>query len=321
MTNITVSPEMMFRAMGDVTRLKMLTVLAQHELGVSELVEVLDQPQSTISRHLKVLKDTGLVWVRRIGASTLYGMVDTTTAPSGNNLTVNLLSWARSQPVSSVIDRRLQTVLCRRRDRHGAFFSQLGRRWDTLREESFGAAFHLEAFISLLPNEWTVADIGTGTGYLLGPLATHFKHVIGVDPVDEMLQVASERVSTASLKNVELRKGDLANLPLEDNSLDLAIALLVLHHVPSPQTALAEIRRAVKPGGHLLIVEQAPHENQTFFNRMHDRWWGFEPSELSEWLNGHAFKCKQAAALATLERASDAPKLFAIAAQLQNEVY
>lgn len=200
----------------------------------------------------------------------------------------------------------------RRRQMSEGFFRKLGRHWDTLREESFGVSFHLEGFLALLPAEWVVADVGTGTGYLLPPLANHFRQVIGVDPVPNMLEGARQRVELAGLDNVDLRGGHLSELPIEDESVDLAVAVLVLHHVPAPAQALKELRRILRKGGAILIVEQVAHESEVFRERMQDRWLGFEPAELSERLEGIGFQRVRSNALTTVERPADAPELFVV---------
>ncbi len=118
-----------------------------------------------------------------------------------------------------------------------------------------------------------MGDLGCGTGALLSTLAPHVARVIGVDASDEML--AAARARTAGLDNVELRRGTLEALPIDDATLDAATMMLVLHHLPSPALALAEAARVLKPGGRLLVVDMAPHEREEYRQQMGHVWLGF----------------------------------------------
>ncbi|MHC4696494.1 MAG: ArsR/SmtB family transcription factor [Planctomycetota bacterium] len=304
--------EIVFRAMADGTRQRTLVVLTRHELSVSELVEVLNQPQSTVSRHLKTLRDAGLIHDRRQGSTVMYSVRTPTNERNGSALTGRMLEWIAEQSLAGSLRTRLDTVIHRRQGMSDEFFTQVGRHWDSLREEAFGATFHLEAVLALLPADWTVADVGTGTGYLLPALASHFDQVIGVDPVEEMLEAARHRVQTDALGNVKLRQGDLSRLPVQGGAVDLAVAMLVLHHVPSPQEAVAEMCRIVRDNGRILIVEQTAHEHEAFRKRMHDHWWGFEPAELERLVESIGFEQVRSKKLVTADCAADAPELFVV---------
>ncbi len=305
-----VEPEIVFKALADRTRQRAFALLSRHELGVSELVELLRQPQSTVSRHLKVLKEAGLIVDTRRGHSVYYAV----PAPQGDaddvGLTDKVLGWASEQPLPSGMTARLETVLSRRCEMSERFFSEVGGRWDTMRQEAFGDRFHLEAFTALLPSHWRVADIGTGTGYMLGTLARQFDSVVAVDPVDAMLDAARQRAKRLSLDNVELLKGDLSNLPISGSTVDLAVAVLVLHHVPRPKDAIRELFRVARAGGQVLIVEQTAHRNEAFRSRMQDRWWGFAPDEFSDMLAEAGFERLRVRTLVTADSAVDAPELF-----------
>lgn len=303
-------PEVVFKALADRTRQRVLTLLSRHELGVSELVELLRQPQSTVSRHLKVLKEAGLIVDARYGQSVRYSLPAAQDDGEDPRLAKVMLEWASDQPLPAGTQTRLETVLSGRCEMSDRYFQEVAGRWDSVREETFGRRFHLEAFAALLPPHWRVADIGTGTGYLLGTLARQFESVVAVDPVDAMLDAARLRVDALALTNVELRKGDLSSLPIVDSAVDLAVAVLVLHHVPRPQDAVQELNRIVCPAGRVLIVEQTAHRNEAFRTRMQDRWWGFAPDELAGMLTAAGFGDVRTRTLATVDSAADAPELF-----------
>lgn len=327
--------ELLFKAMADSTRQRILQVLAAEELSVTELVEVLEQPQSTISRHLKTLRDAGLVVERRYGTTVMHSTWPLSPEPpdagSPSNggdghdgggvvpsLRNRLLGWIGQQQPGSELRERLNRVLRSRRSEPSGFFDTIGDRWDLLRVEAFGEAFHLEALTCLLPFDWTVADIGTGTGYLLPLLSARFARVIAIDPAENMLQAARSRPGLENAVNIVFQTGSLECLPLGDASLDLAIASLVLHHVAEPPDALRELRRCIKPGGSLLAIEQEPHHHAGFHERMGDRWWGFEPETLVRWAREAGFAaarvCPLSSARPAARRGLDSPKLIALAA-------
>ncbi len=307
-----IMPETLFKALGDSTRQRALVVLSKQELSVGELVEVLSQPQSTVSRHLRILREAGLIRDRREGNIVHYVSSRVSSDDNQFPLKQQLLTWVAEQPIPRAMESRLDSVLKSRRDLSDRFFTQMGDKWDQLRQDSFGDRFHLEALLSLLARKWTVADIGTGTGYLLPILANQFERVIAVDPVEEMLVAARGRLDRAGNTNVDLRRGDLSALPIEDESVDLAIAMLVLHHVPVPGEALAEMNRILKPGGTLLLVEQVNHNSDSFRERMQDRWWGFEPAALADQLAGAGFCNLTWNVLNCVDLSADAPELFVV---------
>jgi ArsR family transcriptional regulator len=311
------APEAIFKALADPIRVRILQVLVKHELGVSDLVDVLGLPQSTVSRHLKVLRESGLLQARHHGTSSTYF-----PAPAGANgtggLREQLTEWAAGEDLPPTTARRLREVLQRRRSESDAYFARIVQRWDQLRLDCFGDAFHLEAMIALLPNDWVAADVGTGTGYLLPVLGRSFRAVIAVDPVPEMLEAARQRVATAGLTNVEFRSGTVTRTGLADGEVDLCIASLVLHHEPTPAEALIELKRGLKAGGRLLIIEQQSHQLQPFHELMQDRWWGFVPAELVRQAQDAGFANAGwrplHAARPTSASAPQAPELFVVTA-------
>jgi len=304
-----------FKAMADETRLRAFGLLQQHELSVTELVEVLALPQSTVSRHLKVLREAGLIQDRRDGVHNLYAAAQPGTNGTDAELLRTLADWVSQQEVPAELQQRLRAVLDHRQQMSRQFFDRVGRHWDKLREESFGPTFHLEALLTLLPRTWMVADIGTGTGYLLPTLARHFERVVAVEPAEQMLRSARQRVESKGLGNVELHCGDLNALPMGTAAVDLALALLVLHHVPVPEEALRELQRIVKPQGRILIVEQSAHQYEAFRERMQDRWWGFDPPTLTEKLDRAGFADIETRKLGTVQRTPETPDLFVVTAR------
>lgn len=300
-----------FSALADPTRCRILWLVERHELTVSELCSVLQLPQSTVSRHLRMLADAGWVTSRRDGTSRYYALLlDGRDGPRAQ-------IWELTRPQvltrreAEQDERRLSRVLAGRRETSARFFATSAGQWDHLRNELFGQAFLPSALLGLLPSSWTIGDLGCGTGTLLPGLAPHVKRVIGVDASDEML--AAARVRVRGLKNVDIRQGSLEALPLEAAQLDAAIFMLVLHHLPAPATALAEASRVLKPGGRLLIVDMTPHEREEYRQRMGHVWLGFAEDQVKRLLVQAGFDEVAIHALPP-EDAARGPALFAASA-------
>ena len=142
-----------------------------------------------------------------------------------------------------------------------------------MRDELFGDRFHLAALAALAESSWTVADLGCGTGQVSAALAPFVAHVIAVDSSAAMLQAAKKRLSR--FDNIELRRGELEALPIDDARLDAATLMLVLHHVPEPERALGEIARVLKPRGRAVVVDMLPHDRDSYRQQMGHVWLGF----------------------------------------------
>jgi ArsR family transcriptional regulator len=263
--------------LADPTRLRLLRLLERHELGVATLCDILQLPQSTVSRHLKVLSDEGWVGSRSQGTTRLYRM-------KGEQSLAARRLWLLSRdqtdgwPTARQDRLRLTRRLARQSPPSQAFFAGAAGQWDRLREEAYGRAFTLTALVGLLPRDWVVADLGCGTGHAAAALSPHVARVIGVDQSLAMLKAARKR--TAGLANVELRQGRLEALPLGDESCDGALLLLALTYVAEPAAALGEMTRILRPGGRAVIVDLLRHDRDDFRRRMGHQGFGFEPREL-----------------------------------------
>ena len=262
-----------FAALADPTRCRMLLLLDSQELTVTELCAVLQLPQSTVSRHLKTLADAGWVSSRKDGTSRYYALAAGRLEAGQPELWALTRAQLAGRAGAEQDGHRLAQVLARRSTASREFFAAAAGEWDRLRDELFGGQVFLRALVALLPSNWTVGDLGCGTGAFLPVLAPHVQHVIGIDASDEMLGAARHR--TSALGNVELRRGTLEALPLADGSLDAAVMVLVLHHLPAPVPALVEARRVLKPGGRLLVVDMTSHDREEYRQRMGHVWLGF----------------------------------------------
>jgi ArsR family transcriptional regulator len=195
-------------------------------------------------------------------------------------------------------NRRLKQILARRKTQSEAFFSSAAGQWDRLREELFGATSHLRALAGLLDGDLVVGDLGCGTGQVSQWLAPFFQRIIAVDSSKEMLKAARERLGDGlksadrlkSVPHIDLRQGPLEKLPIDNGELDVALLMLVLHHLPEPKRALAEAARALKPAGRLLILDMMPHDREDYRQTMGHVWMGISEKQMNRWLQEAGFK-------------------------------
>jgi SAM-dependent methyltransferase len=275
-------------SLADPTRLRLLRLLERHELGVAELTEVLQLPQSTVSRHLKVLGDQAWLASRAHGTTRLYRMTEGGRDAGARRLWLlardQTEAWATARQDALRLERRLAQ---REESEAEVFFAGAAGEWDRLRAELYGASFTQAALLSLLPPGWVVADLGCGTGHAAAALSPHVGRVIGVDRSAAMLKAAGKR--TAALGNVELRRGSLEALPIADGACDAALLILALTYVPDPALALAEMARVLRPGGRAVVLDLLRHDREDFRRRLGQHWPGFEERELDERLSAAGF--------------------------------
>ncbi len=274
--------------LADPMRLRLLRILERHELGVADLCDVLQSPQSTVSRHLKMLLDQHWVQSRRQGTNHLYEMILDELAPAARKLWILTREQMESWATIGQDELRLQRRLSQREEDSQSFFAGAAGDWERIRNELYGHRFDLHAVLPLLPGDWTVADLGCGAGDLAALLAKHVKSVIGVDSSAEMLKTARKRAS--NLTNLDLRKGDLIDLPLKDGEADAALMILALTYVGDPQPAINEMSRAIKMPGRAIIIDLLRHDREDFRRQLGQKWAGFETGEIEKMMTAGGFK-------------------------------
>lgn len=296
-------------ALADPSRGRILLALERHELTVRELQEVLQLPQSTVSRHLKVLADLGLVLTRAEGTANWYRMPGKELEPAMRRLWLAVRDEVAGSATARRDGERLQQVLAGRHLTSQRFFASAAGQWDRLRRELFGDRAELVALLGLLDEEWVVGDLGCGTGQIAATLAPFVRRVVGVDESAAMLKTARQR--TREMANVELRHGTLEELPIEAGELDAALLVLVLHHTGEPAGVLASAGRALRPGGKLLVVDMLPHDHAEYREQMGHQWLGFSEAELAPWLREAGFVGGRFVVLPS-EAKAKGPPLFAM---------
>ena len=178
--------------------------------------------------------------------------------------------------------------MTRRQTASQQFFESGAGRWDKIREELFGRASHLHALGGLLDERWIVGDLGCGTGQVAAALAPFVTGVIAVDRSGEMLQAARRRLR--DWPNVEVRRGELEALPVDDGSLDAATLMLVLHHTPDPAAVLAAALERCVDGGRLLVTDMLPHDREEYRQQMGHVWLGFSEDHVRRLLSVAGFE-------------------------------
>jgi ArsR family transcriptional regulator len=299
-------------ALTDPLRVRMLLVLEEHELAVSELCSVFQVPQSTMSRQLKVLGDEGWLVMRAEGTSRRYRLRADGLDEPARRLWQLMREQASGLPSAEQDEQRVRGVLAERRTRTQEFFSSAAGEWDRMREELFGSRLDLHALLGLLNEGWSVGDLGCGTGQVAEALAPFVDRVIAIDESPEMLAAARKRLDGAA--SVEVRRGSLEALPVGDAELDAAIVFLVLHHVPDPAKAVAEAARVLKKGGRLLMVDMTPHDRQEYVQQMGHLWRGFSEQEIGEWVEDARLAGYRYVSLPA-DPAARGPSLFAATAR------
>ncbi len=274
-------------SLADATRLRLLRLLEEHELGVVDLCAVLQMPQSTVSRHLKVLADEGWVVSRRRGTMNRYALAAAELPQAARKLWALAREQTDHWPALKQDELRLQRRLQQHSPDAKTFFASTAGQWEKLRRDLYGEKFLVSVLAALTPSNWTIADLGCGTGQLVAELSPHVKRVIGVDVSPAMLKAAGKRIGNA--RNVELREGDVQKLPLAAGCCDAALMLLVLTYVDDPAAALREMARILKPGGEAVIVDLLHHDREDFRRDLEQRWPGFATSRLIEEMNGAGF--------------------------------
>jgi demethylmenaquinone methyltransferase/2-methoxy-6-polyprenyl-1,4-benzoquinol methylase/ArsR family transcriptional regulator len=268
-------------AAGEATRLRLLALLAEAELTVSELVTILGQSQPRVSRHLKLLVEAGLIERHREGTWAFF-LIAHSGAPAA--LTREIIAHLpANDPIIAADKARLAEVRQARADQAARYFAAQAANWDEVRalhvsEEHVEAA--IREAIGAAPVH-ALLDLGTGTGRMLELLAPLASRAVGVDQSPQMLSVARARLEHAGLRNVQLRQGDIYALPVERDFYDLVIVHQVLHYLDDPARAIREATRALRPGGRLLVVDFAPHEEESLRIGHAHRRLGFAAQEIT----------------------------------------
>ena len=279
------------RMLADPSRTRIVALLEQEELSVAELQEILGMGQSTLSTHLAQLKRQGIVEARRTGKNILYRLRIPSAAERGqfDPLMVLLRQAAAQLPESDDDSEALQLVRAKRRDKARSYFDQMAGRFG--REYVPGRSWRglAETLLMLLPRV-VIADLGAGEGTIAQLLARRARKVIAVDNSDKMVAYGTEMARKHGVRNLEYRKGDLEDLPLEDGEAEVALFSQSLHHAQHPQRAVVEAFRILRTGGRIVVLDLVRHSFEQARELYADVWLGFTEVEIRRLLKRAGFK-------------------------------
>ncbi len=271
-----------FKTLTDPTRMRILFLLEREELAVQELCQILDTAQSTVSRHLGILREASLVTDRREGTSIYYRY----HAPNTTEWSDIWQVARRALDADSATARDLASldlVLRQREVGSRTWFEEVGPEWDNIRRVFNDDVHRARAMARLIPRKLRVADIGTGTGILARELMAAGIDVIAIDRSERMLESARKSVQGGTDGSVEFRLGEANDLPVADAELDAAMAHMVLHYVASPGGVVQEMARIVQPGGKVIVVDFVQHEHVWMKQELGVLWQGFAIDAIERW--------------------------------------
>ncbi|MEI6891172.1 MAG: metalloregulator ArsR/SmtB family transcription factor [Pontiella sp.] len=272
-----------FKALADEGRLRILRSIDQAELSVAELVQALEMPQSTVSRHLKPMREAGLVASRRDGTSVFYNRGELfRDAAFAQILKERLKEISVANRDAAAVER----VLDLRRKKSREFFDKIAGRYGSLTEPG-GGWQALAAGLAAGFAGQRVVDLGCGEGALALLLARFAKQVVAIDQSENMLKLVAERAAEQNvLEQLDLRVGNLESLTLSGEAFDAVFISQSLHHTSNPQDVIRAAAEGLKVGGKLVILDLVRHEHEWTREEWADQWLGFEPLEIREWLGG-----------------------------------
>jgi len=275
----------LFQALADPTRLRILALLRAMELSVGELAQLLGQSQPRVSRHVRILSDSGLVGRRKEGSWVYLQIAD-------RDRTNALFETSRgidpeAEQLFAADALRLDAVRQDRAEAARRYFEAHAATWESIRSLHIAEEEIERAIADLLAGRplGALLDIGTGTGRMLELFAPQAQSAIGIDRSSEMLRLARVRLEEAGISGAALRQGDMYALPLVDSSADSIILHQVLHYAQQPGAAISEAARVLASGGHLLVIDFAQHDHSELKEQDAHLRLGFADDAMRGWFN------------------------------------
>jgi ubiquinone/menaquinone biosynthesis C-methylase UbiE/DNA-binding transcriptional ArsR family regulator len=278
------------KAAGEATRLRILALVADAELTVSELTAILRQSQPRISRHLRLLMQAGLIDRFREGAWAFFRVSERGEAAELARALIGRLD-AADQTIAR--DReRLAAVRAQRAAAAQSYFRRHAAEWDRIRNLHVADEAVEEAIAAALKQSpiRTLLDLGTGTGRMLELLGPMIERGLGLDLSLDMLAFARARLDRAGLRHCSVRQGDIYDLALPNDAFDAIIIHQVLHFLDDGARAIREAARVLRPAGSLLVVDFAPHALEFLRDEHAHRRLGFAEETVAEWMQAAGLK-------------------------------
>jgi ubiquinone/menaquinone biosynthesis C-methylase UbiE/DNA-binding transcriptional ArsR family regulator len=273
------------RAAGEPTRLRILALLAESALTVSDLTEILRQSQPRVSRHLKLLVDAGLIERSAEGSWAFFQLA--TGDPRAEVARQALRSLAGADPTLNSDSERLGKIRSVRAAAAQRYFALRAREWDDVRQLHIADDRVERSIIEALADRpyRSMLDVGTGTGRMLEVFGPRIERGLGVDLSPQMLALARNKLEGAGLSHCRVRQADLYALGLPRDSFDVAVIHQVLHVLDDPAAAISEAASTLVPGGRLVVVDFAPHSREVLRIEHAHRRLGFNADTVTEWMS------------------------------------
>jgi ubiquinone/menaquinone biosynthesis C-methylase UbiE/DNA-binding transcriptional ArsR family regulator len=272
------------KAAGEPTRLRILALLAEAELTVSDLTDILRQSQPRLSRHLRLLGEAGLVDRFREGSWAFFRLGERKDASELARALIGRLNV--EDPIVLRDRERLAAVRASRAAAAQKYFGRHAAEWDRIRRLHVADAAVEAAIRAALADKpiRSLLDLGTGTGRMLELFGADIERGLGLDLSLDMLALARARLDRAGLRHCSVRHGDIYDLALPRDSFDVVIIHQVLHFLDDSARAIAEAARVLRPGGRLLVVDFAPHDLEFLREEHAHRRLGFAAEAVTQWL-------------------------------------
>jgi ubiquinone/menaquinone biosynthesis C-methylase UbiE len=272
------------KSAGEPTRLRILALLAEAELTVSDLTEILRQSQPRLSRHLRLLTEAGLVDRFREGSWAFFRLGE-----RGGTAEFARALIGRLKTDDAIVLRDRERLAAVRAGRAAAaqnYFRRHAAEWDRIRRLHVADAAVESAIRTALADKpiRSLLDLGTGTGRMLELFGPDIERGLGLDLSLDMLALARARLDRAGLKHCSVRHGDIYDLALPRDTFDVVIIHQVLHFLDDSARAIAEAARVLRPGGRLLVVDFAPHDLEFLREEHAHRRLGFAAETVAQWL-------------------------------------
>lgn len=274
----------MLKAVAELSRLRILALLSEGDLTVSDLTAILGQSQPRVSRHLRLLQEALVIDRYQEGAWAYFRLSEDAVRTDVVRFVIERLS---SNDTLLDHDRdRLRQVKLQRQEQAAAYFSANASQWDELRLLHVSDKAVEEALLRIVGSRrfQAMLDIGTGTGSLLRLFAPLYVRGVGIDINRDMLAVARVNLDRAGITHALVRQGDVSALPVERESFDFIAIHQVLHFLDEPQVALREAARVLRPGGRLIVVDFASHDLEFLRSKHAHHRLGFSDTQIKGWL-------------------------------------
>jgi ubiquinone/menaquinone biosynthesis C-methylase UbiE/DNA-binding transcriptional ArsR family regulator len=283
----------LFKTLADETRLRIIRIFFNGFFNVNEALFIVGGKQANVSHHLKVLTDSNLLISKKEGKEVYYRLNSFDT-----NNTVKLFFKLIKNEVKNIPNymddmKRIEYIIQKRTKKAEVYFNAIGEEYEIKEGQVFGAIYSVTDALELLNGKQDVIlDLGCGTGRNLPILSKYARKVMGIDNSPKMINL-SEHICKSNDLNYELKIGDSAHLPIDNESIDTVFINMMLHHISDPEIVINEVNRILKKGGNLLLIDLLSHNDDSFRESYADLWLGFSFEEITIWLNKCGFEIKK----------------------------